>query len=401
MSSSLYASRLSGRQIRLLEISATTEAESPLECNLHQTSLEDTPNYYALSYVWGDSTDREPIRCGGQSISVTTNLYSILHQYRARATRVHVWVDALCINQSDDEEKTCQVQMMRDIYKQAEKVIIWLGELQDTDETAIQGLALVNAPWATYDGIPLFQGMDPALYDTWLAENLPNETLVAISAFLRRPWFQRIWIVQELLSARVFELWLGPRILDPDVVLYAAARILEFSSVNTRLQLATPDDANGPLSKMQLTCAGRLQALKEYSKGNRLEIHGLVRATRGFKSTDPRDTLYALAGLDSGVDKEFVDYSVNFRTATINLTRRFLEGKLRMDVCPLDVLSDIYMSSLGDCRPSWAVDWTSLSESLYTPLAPGYPSKNQFMQGDAVIRITDDHVNATGFSAML
>ncbi len=388
-SSPLYQSVLLGRNIRLLEIEPG-DPDSTLQCSLVETPLKDASPYYALSYVWGDSEDRRSIICNRQLKEVTTNLHSVLHQYRARASSMRLWVDALCIDQSNDVEKTFQVRMMQDIYKHADKVIIWLGDMHEDDETAVEALRMINAPWARYKGILLFTGQDAGAHDLWLAQNLSTKALLAVSSFLQRPWFQRMWIVQELLSARSVAVWCGASTLDSETMFSAAWRLISLYNVNLLLQMATAD---GPaVSKLRIACAGRLEALRQAKKDTRLGMHELLMITRGFKSTDPRDKMFALVGLAHDIGEDFVDYSVDFCSAKINLSKRFLEGQIQSADCPLDLLSCIIKPSAEDPVPSWAIDWTVLSESLFSPLLLGYPSEPLDNRQSPGIYFTDDKV---------
>ncbi|KAH6857601.1 heterokaryon incompatibility, partial [Alternaria alternata] len=84
--------------------------------------------YTALSYVWGDAKHTKPIQLGYHQIpTITKNLEKALRHLRDRASERILWVDAICINQSDEEEKLSQVQSMGDVYRNAVEVRIWLG----------------------------------------------------------------------------------------------------------------------------------------------------------------------------------------------------------------------------------------------------------------------------------
>ncbi|CAO2650783.1 Nn.00g020750.m01.CDS01 [Neocucurbitaria sp. VM-36] len=334
--SPLYSSQLSGSDIRLLHIEPGV-AESTLQCSLLRTSEVDASPYYALSYVWGDDPNRKLIMCNGGLVEVTTNLYSVLHEHRQRAVPMRLWVDALCIHQSDDEERTSQVRIMEESYTEADKVIIWLGEMHEHDEMAINTLQLINAPWATFQGLPLFTGQDAASYDVWLANTLSNQSLLAVTLFLQRPWFQRIWIVQELVSARSITVWCGPLDMDPDIVLSGAARCFSLQNVNILVQIMTANQSG--ISRLQLGCAGRLETLRQVNGHMSLGVYELLILTRYFQSTEPRNKMFALVGLASDIDAGFVDYSLDFRSVSINLSKRFLTGRTQSPEHPLDILS--------------------------------------------------------------
>jgi hypothetical protein len=391
--SSLYTSSLVKGGIRLLYVEPN-EQDQTLQCTLVQSTLETSSPYHALSYVWGNATDREQIVCNGQPVEITKNLHSVLYEYRRRARSMPIWVDALCINQSNNEERACQVRMMQTIYKQAEEVIIWLGDAHANDELAIDGLKGMYVPWANYMGLPLFKVPDLAAYDMWLALTMREQTVVAMGAFLQRSWFSRMWIVQEVLSAASITVWCGCLTLDPDMVLTGAAAVRKMHNMGTRLQLTT-DNQSGP-SRLNLTCAGNLETLRQLTQqGIDFGMWELLLLTRNFQSTEPRDKIFALVGLAHDIDETFVDYSLDARSVTINLSKLFLSNQAQSPNHPLDLLSCITRLPSDDLAsmPSWAVDWKNMSESLFTPLLFGYPLQDMGQESPSTLYLTDDEVS--------
>jgi len=115
------------REIRICHVTQDRSKGIP-HCTLELVSLDASPAYAALSYVWGDETVHEDIVVNGQRKSVTYNLSRALREFENYGPHI-VWIDALCINQADDVEKSHQVAIMGDIYRSAEIVKIWLGEI--------------------------------------------------------------------------------------------------------------------------------------------------------------------------------------------------------------------------------------------------------------------------------
>jgi hypothetical protein len=93
----------------------------------------------------------------------------------------------------------------------------------------------------------------------WLAQRLIDENFTELAKFLQTPWFQRIWIVQELLSAREVRVWRGNMVFDENDILEGAYRIMSLHNINVRLQLG----AENTLNRVQITCAGRLKELRQ------------------------------------------------------------------------------------------------------------------------------------------
>ncbi|KAH8891552.1 hypothetical protein GQ53DRAFT_604942, partial [Thozetella sp. PMI_491] len=84
--------------------------------------------FEALSYAWGLPTATRPTRADGKEFHVTVNLYAALRRLRMASRERVVWIDQLCINQTDDQEKSQQVALMSRIYSAAQRVIVWLGD---------------------------------------------------------------------------------------------------------------------------------------------------------------------------------------------------------------------------------------------------------------------------------
>ena len=126
------------RQIRLLKLYPGTEVED-VECHLEHVSLAEKPEFTALSYVWGDLTDTRTILLHNVPFPVTKNLHAALRSIRSRFPELStLWVDALCINQQDLPERSCQVHLMQFIYGQAKHTIVWFGPGNELSKRAVQ-----------------------------------------------------------------------------------------------------------------------------------------------------------------------------------------------------------------------------------------------------------------------
>lgn len=130
------------KEFRLLRLRPYFELSyvnsSSVQCDLFIASRDDAPDYLALSYTWGDASDTVPIQVDGFTRQVTRNLHSALLHIREEDKDVVIWADALCIDQSNYEEKNVQVACMTEIYALAKCTIIWLGNPGDNSDLFIQ-----------------------------------------------------------------------------------------------------------------------------------------------------------------------------------------------------------------------------------------------------------------------
>lgn len=133
-----YAPLLSPRHTRLLLLHSSETDNYPINCNIVEVNIDDRPRYEALSYTWNNEVPSKPLEIisddclDTRSLLITTNCARALRIlrkriYKRKVASVGLWVDAVCINQSCNAEKTAQVSMMAEIYRNAGNVIVWLG----------------------------------------------------------------------------------------------------------------------------------------------------------------------------------------------------------------------------------------------------------------------------------
>ncbi|KAF2143538.1 uncharacterized protein K452DRAFT_224862, partial [Aplosporella prunicola CBS 121167] len=179
------------RLIALLPVSPD-KPFGKIQCLLGEESFDSCRPYEALSYVWGDPMKTRPITVNGRPLDVTENLEAALRELRFSNGKIRIlWIDAVCINQADSEEKGHQVGMMDVIYKKAEEVVVWLG--RESNKTS---MSLEHARF--FSGLPMTKG---------LPQHFPfrPEPMLSLihsyTAILKRPWWRRIWVIQEFALA--------------------------------------------------------------------------------------------------------------------------------------------------------------------------------------------------------
>ena len=183
-------------RIRLLHIEAGS-GDQPILCWLSREVLAELPSYEALSYTWGEPEKNRVIICDGSPLGVSQNLYETLKYLRKSDQERSVWIDAICIRQEDEEEKTQQVRIMKEIYKRAAHVVIWLGQEAPEDKVAFDLLYRFEEAWDKFGENLDFGPYQFAFYDY----NLPDihaKDWWALVKFFQKPWFSRIWILQEV-----------------------------------------------------------------------------------------------------------------------------------------------------------------------------------------------------------
>jgi hypothetical protein len=183
-------------QIRLLRLDAGSN-EDDISATLEVWYLGSEPLYRAISYVCGNPDRMQDITVNGTRISVRHNCYYALWQARLHYPESLVWIDAVCINQLDLEEKTAQVMMMYEIYSRALQVLACIGP-SDYNSDAVQHA--VDDLDAVVQRLPLAWTRD--LWRPPLGETAAALFLESYNRFSVRPYFTRVWVLQELAAGR-------------------------------------------------------------------------------------------------------------------------------------------------------------------------------------------------------
>ncbi|EON69086.1 hypothetical protein W97_08399 [Coniosporium apollinis CBS 100218] len=219
--------------IRLLELLPGTD--DPLRCMLVEVRLSQKPTFEALSYTWGGNEFPNRIdEISSQSaLYITDNLRDALRALRPKSASRILWVDALCINQSDNVEKGWQVGMMKDIYQSASKVVVWLGKQHDHPDVAeiekkgFEELERIGRNCSLYGFDTIFPPFPRAIVDQSalghfkeLAKDCNGLSLLAI---YHREWYERVWVVQEFILAKDLILQSGSRSVSYELFSKATA----------------------------------------------------------------------------------------------------------------------------------------------------------------------------------
>lgn len=224
------------REIRLVQV-LDGEPGAPLVCVLRKFPIERCKSYTAVSYTWGDFRHTRAIRLihwreGMQTkdlkeddlitFQVTRSLHDVLQCLRhnpdecaSECSGKFYWIDALCINQGDPDERSHQVTMMREIYSRAARVSVLVGQKYAGDEVA-EVLRVVSSAVKAQLGngvdvasssndvvAHLVHIMANARFTRRGGEELPTETVLKwLSKLFSSPWFGRVWVLQEVYCAR-------------------------------------------------------------------------------------------------------------------------------------------------------------------------------------------------------
>ena len=291
-------------QCRLLCILPGRNSD-PVVCTTSVVSLADAEGrYHALSYCWGSQDRARPITCDGHIINITPNLESALKRLRTPNISRDLWIDQLCINQDDLQEKEHQVGLMADIYRGASKVLIWLGEEGEESRKAyriIDRLLKID-PFANVGHIkqnddPYQQNRGIIGLDQLKSHGLPGRKDVGwqeLRNLLSRSWFSRIWTVQEAAVAIDSDfLWGNEFTLHWEDMIFIMRLVWEHLP---KTLLGSDIVLRGLPADSVHRIAATMRTLDD---GAHHDLFNLALMYKAYGASNPQDKLYALLNISS------------------------------------------------------------------------------------------------------
>lgn len=394
-------------EIRTLEVMPSKPNEE-IVCKLHTVALANEVEYESLSYTWGDPDKVSDITIENHKCKVTVNLASALRRLRQQDTSRLLWVDAVCINQRNTQEKSHQVAMMGEIYERASQVLTWLGEPSTKDDSS--GTIDVPSPPAPDYELPLIEWgynesdvslmrrffTDEKAFKDWpvvgalstlalLAKDCHLNTLPffqdprypdfnigvypstlwqqsakALKELLESPYWSRVWIVQEIVLGARVRIHYGRHVV-PFEVFVDAERFMRkhyygccyyHCAVNANNKWSHLSGVLGSLNlikdfgQMKSTCASR----------EITHLSDTLLAGIDFReATDPRDQIYGLLGLvPDHRDDDLLRPDYTLSVAQVYTRAAF---KIMRDSGNLRLLSYADRQCRAEDLPSWCHDF--------------------------------------------
>lgn len=395
-------------EIRLLRISSAGDSTCDVSLELRHASIDEF-NFSALSYVWGDVQNPAEILINGFSFEIGRNLFLALWQLFENGAHCWLWIDALCIQQSDQEEKTYQVGQMRNIFRRAERVFSWLGPGTSSTDKAMEFASRIGPRAISF-------GRDPSAFDLPLEElrNFFNhnkglckthiiskhdakkldlamfihdiffwpdlrghaprqgqggDDLVAgIRSLMKREYWQRIWINQELTLAREVTLMCGTKSVLLDYLEAAFSAVDQCNRLHRYINPETLKFARGLDPNFWTNLP--LETRRRFRSGGSIRLSHLLYAdvmpSDGplYAASDPRDLVFGLLGVitDNDALQLRVDYQLTTAEVFTAATRAFISSG---DKNKMSYHLDRCVPREGNgpsILPSWVPDWREIGQ---------------------------------------
>ena len=347
-----------GKMIRLIELLPSARNEDVIRINLRQVLLSNDPDkqqpFQAISYCWGDPKNQLPIICddGDSVIWITLSLYGALRRLRYTDQSRWLWADAICIDQSNALEKNHQVRKMADIYRTASRVLVWLGE-ESEDSGLLQELVpriIQSAPVEQIIQQRYIYGSSNKRLSKEAQDShrypVTRKELNAIVALRSRPWFHRIWVIQEVALAKKATVYCGDWSLSL-ASLHQASRTISGLRVFEKLFLNS--QSNPRLFASPLT-----DTVSDVLKNEELPLLKLLTRHHRAGASDIRDIVFALTSIATDAGHIEVDY----RKTAVDVFLDATLGIMKQDQT-LNVLSQVgsRQKPSNSDLPTWVPSW--------------------------------------------
>ncbi|UKZ73401.1 hypothetical protein TrVFT333_001047 [Trichoderma virens FT-333] len=356
-------------EIRVLALTTTSNKADPIRCSLIRVSLDidktglardrsqastALQSFTALSYTWGEPKFDGRIILDGRVLGITKNLEAALQQLRIsnkpvmpphmvalQARNPHIakafqapvtywWIDAVCINQADLDERNSQVSLMRRIYKRASNVRIWLGEEADDSNMAIDVINQISKPPTRGPGEA------PITYPT-ADEQTKLRTWKALRALFQRPWWERAWIRQEVALASHPTVQCGSETCPMHTFVAACmalAYVCQYLNYDPTADSVALNAEPGWTLPWYETAQTLHNIASDTSNGrDYAPLVQLLFHARASKATDLRDKVFSVLGLaDPEVYQIAADYRLSLTDVYFKAARAIITNTKRLDV---------------------------------------------------------------------
>jgi hypothetical protein len=350
---------------RIAIVEPAVDFEAPICCSLIEVTVAAHPKYDAISYVWGDPGSQASISVENSSLNVTLNLELALRYIRLKDEKRLIWADAICIDQSNIEERGQQVQLMKDIYTLCTRDLIWLGDPGEQNDVE-QGIeALTRMQSLDYRRRGDQVAFNKKISDEELGTDVDSSIWLSIYEILDEPkLWERVWVMQEIACC-------------PDAVILIGAHSMPWSVLSGILDHSgIPDRFHGPFShatdrESLWNSFARVQVI-EHQRDSISKVQPInstlmdvLSRFRNTYSTDPRDKIYGLLGLATDGQEIIPDYNKSVQDVYVEVVQKQIEKEQNLDMItqslwplgpePTDDSPSSYRAEI----PSWLPNFSS------------------------------------------
>lgn len=356
--------------IRILNLKHGASAD-PIHATLTEHRLSKLPQFECVSYTWGKPVFSETIYVDKIPFKITENLHSALLRLRKPKESRHakgfikdgirslwrsgkrrqnraLWIDAICINQNNDDEKAIQVWMMGRIFSQATRVLVWLGEGTEETDCAMRSLDEI-VDIASASGFVRTGDMSLTLHSKCPSavckDIITTAEMNSFSSIGSLPWFSRLWVIQEVMLAQHCLVICGAFSADWTQFCSCARILIRAHQISGFVY------GKGLMSALRSVSmiVKSYRSFKKIAVGPprdlELQKTQLLYALKHQQCTDDRDRVYAVLALFSRIRNARVEVMPDYALTTAQVYKGFTqEGLIGMSIAPAN---DFLLRSVG------------------------------------------------------
>ncbi|CZR54185.1 related to heterokaryon incompatibility protein [Phialocephala subalpina] len=362
--------------IRLLK-NIRRDEDGLISMSIEHVALKSHPRYAALSWVWGKESSFSEIRLNGGTFHLSNRLYYIL-EWICKNPQIssYWWIDSICLNQTDLEEKISQVNLMERIYREAEKTIGWFGKGSEgitlesqLDTTTSQGEEAIRFLHAIKDERDQLE--DRKYREDFLLKHSDPAPWRAVEKFFLRPWWIRVWTLQEFVIPQEFIFCCGKESIgraDMNSATYCVNLFQGMSAFPVKNEAVLPAWNRRRLYNWQRIAGSTFESGLE-TRPSELPLPALIAYSSDSKATIAEDRIYSLLGL---AQHKLVrpEYKLGIRNSYTEFVRAFITINKSLDIiCFAHIFNQSErVSKLDPILPSWVPDWRVHRESWIMPI---------------------------------
>ncbi|KAF2655329.1 hypothetical protein K491DRAFT_658648 [Lophiostoma macrostomum CBS 122681] len=341
--------------------------------------LNRTPPFYTASYVWGPPTTPEFMTFNSGSLPVLSSLAPFLRMIKLHdnfSDGQWWWFDSICINLEDSSERSAQVQMMGDIYRTAQRTCIWLGEEREEGKRGRDCLGAIQFL------VQLANLRDALNTSAQLRKELRDEKFAgqwqAVGSLLGRPWWTRVWTLQEYILPREAKFYCGSSGISRSAL----------KSAIYSIYLVTNGHDDDLFPRANFDAAWNRRRIRQwYTENGEMGVVAMIAYLGNHSATDTRDRVYSSLGLIGKRNRRLIgkpDYESSVEQVYAGLVERFWREYGCLDIICFTHLFNRDAKNIG-CEerqgilPSWAPDWRAFVQSSPVPLMASQSSTQEMI----------------------
>lgn len=351
--------------VRILRLQRDSNRSISGELQTIRLDSKDHPPFTALSYTWGAPTKSRSITLNGLPFPVLDSLHPVLEAICRPSggfdAKAWYWIDSICIDQTNSDERGAQVQLMGRLFTTAWRTAVWLSPATPETDAAMALMARLSdvreSAGAQPDNGLAFVGTGKLSPPPW----------AAWAALLELPWWRRAWTLQEFVMARRLDFHCGA------LKRFSLTQFRRAMSTYWGMHHSTVNPTLGIVADQEfwVTAWNRRRMRQVYDESpGRMNLIALMAYTGDSAVTDPRDRVYSVLGLATEPDRMMVGvptYRLDVETLYTNLVREFINTWSSLDIiCFAELFR--FPERGSHSLPSWVPDWRVQIQTYEVPL---------------------------------